>query len=238
MSFNAHIVCPDAAAVAATAALTLQRRLRWEVTPRVATQMGLAAGMVSAASCGYAHFKSMVTVGDAAKVAAVLAHLHAPERGVVFLDEALHSRIHFTFHTRVVDLLYLPTPAPAKSVRVYLLQGPKELEDGEWMYQLEGPARPAGPPDAPSWDAAFGQIVAAADLEAACASLEAYVRAHSADLYAARLERRLSNGLWKPQCGYPLNAVPPSPDPGSPVCSPRAYHSSCHCPGIVQVDDC
>jgi len=163
--------------------------------------MGLSCGHASCGKAGYAPFKAVIALGIPLKVAALLAHLFDLPDGAVVADSSVEERVKYTFGLRPVDLVYLPLlgehcPAFAKGAVVYALQGRKELQEDEWLYQVQEGARPE------DWDAVFAQIAAAETVEGAQRCLTQYIASHPDDRFAARLRGRM--GDWRPGFGVAL----------------------------------
>eukprot|EP00668_Euglena_longa_P024374 GGOE01030433.1.p1 GENE.GGOE01030433.1~~GGOE01030433.1.p1 ORF type:complete len:996 (-),score=297.12 GGOE01030433.1:178-2808(-) len=201
VTFNAHIPCSDPATACAAASLELQSQLCHRIGDRLKFQIGVSFGAAFTGTVGYSKFKSMVTVGWPMKVASLLAHLSQFENGTVLADATLVERAKYLYSLKPVELVHLPkltagghTIAP--SSRVYLLQSRKQLEEDEWLYQLER-ASPTS-----DWDQIFNHLTAATSREQLHELLQQYLIDHPMDSVALRLRSRLS--MWVPGVGVTL----------------------------------
>eukprot|EP00667_Euglena_gracilis_P002167 EG_transcript_2170 len=201
VTFNAHIPCSDPAGAAAAAALDVRSQLLSRMGDRLKFQLGLAFGAVFASSVGYTKFKSMVTVGGPMKVASLLAHLPRFENGAILADANLEERLKYSYAFRPADLLHLPqlksfAKSESTSHRVSLLLSKKNLQEDEWIYQVEDMA------SASDWNQTFEQLAAARSLPEGQSILQKYLAGCPHDEVALRLKDRLA--LWTPSVGLPL----------------------------------
>eukprot|EP00668_Euglena_longa_P010926 GGOE01013248.1.p1 GENE.GGOE01013248.1~~GGOE01013248.1.p1 ORF type:complete len:574 (-),score=190.63 GGOE01013248.1:138-1826(-) len=198
VTFNAHVPCGDPAGAAAVAALDMRQQLLRKLGDRLKFHIGVSFGPVFASSVGYTKFKFMVTVGSPTKVASILAHMNDLLNGSILVDFNLEQRLRYSFTLRPVELLYLPwlksfaKDLPA-SQRTFLLVNRKELQEDEWLYQVE---KETGASD---WNSTFEQLVAATSAQQAQSLLQQYLSDHPDDELALRLKDRLA--LWVPGRG-------------------------------------
>eukprot|EP00668_Euglena_longa_P001609 GGOE01001900.1.p1 GENE.GGOE01001900.1~~GGOE01001900.1.p1 ORF type:complete len:983 (-),score=271.08 GGOE01001900.1:731-3679(-) len=207
VTFNAHIQCCDAPSVAAHAALELQTVLAAKLDLRLQLQIGLAEGWTYVGCGGYDAFKAMVALGSPLKVASLLAHLSTASEASVLADPAMEERLRYTFRLRPVALVCLPQlgrfiPTLARNVPIYLLEGAKDLQPNEWMYEIS-----ANPP-VDDWMQVFLQLQVADSHVAASELLEDYLGKHPTDIYAQFFHSRM--GLWCPKAGVQLCERPDS----------------------------
>eukprot|EP00668_Euglena_longa_P025439 GGOE01031793.1.p1 GENE.GGOE01031793.1~~GGOE01031793.1.p1 ORF type:complete len:987 (-),score=303.47 GGOE01031793.1:1084-3660(-) len=196
-TFNAHIPCGDPAGAVVAAALDVRQQLFSKLGDRLKFHVGLSFGPVFASSVGYAKFKFMVTVGSPTKVASILAHMNDFESGTILVDFNLEQRMRYSYTLRPVELLYLPwlksfaKDLPA-SQRTFQLVNKKELQEDEWLYQVEETG-------ASDWNSTFEMLVAATSSQGAQSLLHRYLSDHPDDALALRLKDRLA--LWVPGRG-------------------------------------
>jgi len=225
VTFNAHVLCSDPPCSAATAALELRQEFLSKLSGRLHTQIGLAAGHLITGAAGYGPFKALVSLGTPMKLASILAHLTHHQDGAVLVDGGMEERIRYSFTVRPSEVISLPVlgalqPSLARNVRVYLVEGPKTLEEDEWLYQV------AQTPAADDWDTTIQRMVSAEDREAAVVLLQQHLTAHPEDGIAQRLRDRM--GRWVPRRGIPVCEGPdqpplPTPPPtGAPDSSTAA----------------
>eukprot|EP00667_Euglena_gracilis_P000757 EG_transcript_758 len=209
-TFNAHIPCPDPACAAAAAALDIQNLACRKNIGQMVFQVGVSFGGVIATTVGYKKFKSMVTIGWPMKVAFILSHITQFEGGTILVDSLVEERAKYSYQLTPAELVYLPKLASAAggravaaSSRVYLLQGKRQMQEDEWLYQLEREAPYS------KWDNVFNRLTAAASVEDFQGVLQQYLVGHPEDAVALRLRKRLS--LWTPGVGVTLcEGVEPS----------------------------
>eukprot|EP00667_Euglena_gracilis_P001593 EG_transcript_1593 len=203
VTFNAHIPCADPPGSAATAALNIQSRL--QTGDRMHFQIGASYGPAYAGVVGYSKFKTMVTMGDPMKVAAMLSHIPDFENASVVADTHTEEKLQYSFNLRPAEVVHFAPKAGCGSPkaagphtpstgRVFLLQKKKQLKEDEWMYQLD-----SSPSD---WSTTFSHVEKAHTLAEMHGVLSEYLAAHPQDPVALRLRARLP--LWVPGVGVPL----------------------------------
>eukprot|EP00667_Euglena_gracilis_P000652 EG_transcript_652 len=200
VTFNAHISCPDPAGAASTAAMNLQSQLLSQTKFRMGFQMGISCGQAYAGAVGYSKFKTMVTIGDPMKVAALLSHVPDFETGAVITDASVEERLRYSFLFRPVEVVRFPllvagTKTPSNTSRIFVLQKKRNLKEDEWMYQLDSS------PES-DWGRVFGRVENAQTLQEMQLALVEYLAAHPQDPIAVRLRGRLP--LWLPGLGVQL----------------------------------
>eukprot|EP00667_Euglena_gracilis_P001298 EG_transcript_1297 len=198
-SFNAHIPCSDPAGAAATAALQARHHLLQRLGDQLKFQFGLSFGAVRAGSVGYTKFKSMVTIGSPMQIASVLSNIGGFQNATILADSGVEERTKYAYSMRPTEVAYLPHlknygPQVSRSQCVFLLSGKKQLQEDEWMYQLDHGGN--------DWARVFRQLAAAPSLPDRQGVLEGYLAAHPEDEVALRLRDRLPR--WVPGLGVPV----------------------------------
>eukprot|EP00667_Euglena_gracilis_P001615 EG_transcript_1617 len=200
-TFNAHIPCADPSGPAATAALSIRSQMLLQTKFQMGFQIGMSCGQAYAGTVGYSKFKSMVTMGDPMKVAALLSHAADFENGAVIADALMEERLRYNFSLRPVEVVRFPqlvastSKMASNSSRIFLVQKKKQLKEDEWMYQLDSS------PES-EWGKMFNRVEKAPVLQEMQDALSEYLAAHPQDPIALRLRSRLP--LWVPGIGVPL----------------------------------
>eukprot|EP00668_Euglena_longa_P003661 GGOE01004296.1.p1 GENE.GGOE01004296.1~~GGOE01004296.1.p1 ORF type:complete len:1026 (+),score=257.57 GGOE01004296.1:165-3080(+) len=207
VTFNAHMCCSDAPSVAARTALELQTLLANKMRERLQLQIGLAEGWTYIGCAGCDAFKALVALGSPLKVASMLSHLSTASETAVLADPAMEERLRYTYRLRPVALVCLPylgksLPTLARNVPIYLLEGAKDLQPNEWMYEIS----PGVSLD--DWAGVFQRLRTANSPAQASELLEGYLSHHPADVHAQLMKSHM--GLWRPKAGVPLCERPDS----------------------------
>eukprot|EP00667_Euglena_gracilis_P002044 EG_transcript_2048 len=205
VTFNAHIPCGDIAMAAVNAALEVKNKFIPKLGDRLKFQIGISSGHAFASSVGYAKFKSMVTFGSPMKVAGMLSRLPQFDSGTILLDSATQERLKFLFKLIPVELVHIPNmksviKAVPKSQPVFAVYEKKDLNEGEWMYQIQD-GEVEGTAAMMDWPRTFQELVATTSVPEGLDVLEKYLTTHPKDDVALRLRDRFP--LWVPGLGIP-----------------------------------
>eukprot|EP00668_Euglena_longa_P027826 GGOE01034860.1.p1 GENE.GGOE01034860.1~~GGOE01034860.1.p1 ORF type:complete len:1009 (-),score=291.19 GGOE01034860.1:1296-3932(-) len=203
VTFNAHIPCADPSGAAVTAALEI-RRLLWNIArDRLKFQIGISFGPVLAGSVGYSKFRSMATLGGSMKVASMVSQMSGFENGAILVDASMEERMKYVYDLQPVALVHFPQlknfPGITLGRRVFLVQANRQLQEDEWLYQVEKMSQ-MSPHSV--WQLVFDRVAAAMTVEEGRRHLESFLRDKPQDAVALWLRDRFA--VWTPGCGLPL----------------------------------
>eukprot|EP00668_Euglena_longa_P025440 GGOE01031794.1.p1 GENE.GGOE01031794.1~~GGOE01031794.1.p1 ORF type:complete len:113 (-),score=46.95 GGOE01031794.1:263-601(-) len=109
----------------------------------------------------------------------------------------MEERMKYVYDLHPVALVHFPQlkalSTTVLSRRVFQVQASKNLQEDEWLYQVE---KETGASD---WNSTFEQLVAATSAQQAQSLLQQYLSDHPDDELALRLKDRLA--LWVPGRG-------------------------------------